>query len=82
MLTGRTNDPHTSNSIDGGGGMNINQCHWHWGHKVEVKAVMISHNPRDKKAWQGPYWFCASCREHLRGLWKYAKRNGGHNGRE
>jgi len=37
----------------------------------EMRKVQLTHNMRSGE-WQGPYWVCAKCREHLRGFFRYA----------
>jgi hypothetical protein len=47
------------------------QCSYHWGQSMfGLRAVQLTH---DGKEWQHAIAVCSSCRNHLKGHFRYAK---------
>lgn len=49
------------------------QCGYHYGTHTVCCAVQLTHRPNSGD-WQEPMWVCGPCRKHLRGLFRYYRK--------
>jgi len=52
----------------------LRQCGYHWGPEVDgCRVVQLRGYYGGRIDWDSPMWVCPSCREYLRGLFRYVK---------
>lgn len=49
------------------------QCEYHCGMPIECALVQL--RPLPSAAWQPSLWCCEACRNYLKGLWRYARKD-------